>query len=126
MLTVTSAADDDNSRFGTPFPVLPLDDEVDCPSTLNVTVVVTVKLFCDRDSMLFCCEMGLIVGVGVLEQRGGGAGGVRIGIRLSVFGGVGRGALTPAKGPEAGCPMELNAFRSLAINKLFTFAVLPV
>lgn len=38
--------------------------------------------------------MGLIVGVGVFDQRGGGAGGVRIGIKFSVFGGVGRGALT--------------------------------
>lgn len=59
-----------------------------------MTVVVTVKLFCDA-SMLFCCEIGLIVvGVGVLDQRGGGAGGVLIGSRLRVFGGVGRGALT--------------------------------
>lgn len=34
-----------------------------------------------------------MVGVGVLDQRGGGAGGVRMGTKFSVFGGVGRGAL---------------------------------
>lgn len=69
-----------------PVPLIP-----DWPSTLNVTVVVTVKLFCD-DSTLFCCDMGLMVGV--VDQRGGGAGGVRMGTKFSVFGGVGRGALT--------------------------------
>lgn len=34
------------------------------------------------------------MGVGVFDQRGGGAGGVLTGNRFNVFGGVGRGALT--------------------------------
>ena len=100
---------------------------VACPSTLNVTVVVTVKLFCDA-SMLFCCEMGLMVGVGVFVQRGGGAGGVRIGTKFSVLGGVGRGARTKllpfaaTASPGKGFVASKEELPLRLINELFPLA----
>lgn len=58
------------------------------PSTLNVTVVVTVKLFdCPSTGVK---SFGLVFGVVVLFQRGGGAGGIRNGPKFNVLGGVGR------------------------------------
>lgn len=57
------------------------------PSTLNVTVVVTVKL------LLTCPSTGVtsegLCGVVGLVHRGGGAGGIRSGPRFNVLGGVG-------------------------------------
>lgn len=58
------------------------------PSTLNVTVVVTVKLFvCPSTGVK---SFGLVFGVVDLFQRGGGAGGIRNGPKFNVLGGVGR------------------------------------
>lgn len=58
------------------------------PSTLNVTVVVTVKLFvCPSTGVK---SFGLVFGVADLFQRGGGAGGIRNGPKFNVLGGVGR------------------------------------
>lgn len=58
------------------------------PSTLNVTVVVTVKLFVN------CPSVGVVsvglVGVVGLAHRGGGAGGILNGPKFNVLGGVGR------------------------------------
>lgn len=58
------------------------------PSTLNVTVVVTVKLFAWPSTGVK--SLGLVFGVDVLFQRGGGAGGIRNGPKFNVLGGVGR------------------------------------
>lgn len=59
---------------------------------LNVTVVVTVKLFVTWLSIGVIASVGL-VGVVGLVHRGGGAGGMRNGPKFNVLGGVGRTAL---------------------------------